>query len=265
MSKHIVLRILMVSDQPEMHRILGSRLVEMGHQVEEAYQEAYALEVARRSRLDLVIADMAMSEPEVLSLVDNLGALRPEVSVAVLADGEAGQEGLIRALGLGAVDILHRSLDEKELDEVLCREMLLRDKDLECEGRPAKSEAPPELLPGQRILEEALERVCHPHYRGLSWLDRNLEFCQAFDLVRRYRLYLLQTFFQQLGPRWKHPAWPILDRARRQADALGAEYQEWVEAQFDRALALGRSEVMPPELQGRAAAQSFLARNQQEG
>ncbi len=261
MSRRNPLGILLVSNREGVHRRLGGHLRRLGHQVEEAYQPLYALQVVRRGRLEVVLLDLSLPEQDALAFLEHLGQIRPEISAVVMAEG-TGDPLVIRALGLGAAEVLDGSLDLEELGAFLYRESLLRSSDIqECEGRPVAPEAPPPLSPGQEALEESLEEVCHPRYRGLSWLERTLEFCQAFDLVRRTRLYLLHTFFQQLGPRWRHPDWPLLNRARRQADALGADYQLWVDVQFERLLGQGRSEPSPADLQGQVAAQDFLKKS----
>ncbi len=260
MSRLKPLRMLLVSDRGGVQDRLGAHLRRLGQQVEEAYQPGYALQLVRRGGLEVVLLDLALPGQDALGFLDRLGRLRPEISAVVIA-GATLDQTLIQAVGLGAVEVLDRSLNREEVDAFLRRESLLRSLDFAArEGRPGGYRAGSALSPLQQALEAELKAICHPYYRGQSWRERTLEFCQAFDLVRRSRLYLLHTFFQQLSPRWEHPAWPLFDRARRQADALAADYREWVEAQFDRVRGQGRRDLSPADLQGRAAARGFRQR-----
>ncbi len=122
----------------------------------------------------------------------------------------------------------------------------------------------PELNPAELALEDRLSQTAHLLHRRHHWWERTREFSNIWDQTRRHRIGVLGTFFNTFGPRWQHPDWESFNRARRQADARGAAYQDWVDAQFNRLAGKGRGEVAPEELQGEEAAQAWQALRQAE-
>ncbi|MBI5521403.1 MAG: hypothetical protein HY910_02155 [Desulfarculus sp.] len=113
--------------------------------------------------------------------------------------------------------------------------------------------APAQTLPALGAAEEALEErlnvSCHPERRDEPWWERTREFSTLWDQIARWRLGSLGTSFTTFGPRWQHPEWNNFNRARRQADARGARYLDWIQAQFDRL----NGPVVPSELHGEEA------------
>jgi hypothetical protein len=122
--------------------------------------------------------------------------------------------------------------------------------------RPA-GESGPELNPVEMALEDRLEQSVHPSHRHAAWWERTKELCAVWDQMRRHRLGVLGTYFTSFGPRWRHPDWDHFNRARRQADARGASYQDWVTAQFDRLGSKDQGQVGPADLHGDEAAQAW--------
>lgn len=107
----------------------------------------------------------------------------------------------------------------------------------------------PALGPAEEALEERLNVSCHPERRDEPWWERTREFSTMWDQIARWRLGSLGTSFTTFGPRWQHPEWNNFNRARRQADARGARYLDWIQAQFDRL----NGPVVPSELHGEEA------------
>ncbi|MBI4797681.1 MAG: hypothetical protein HY794_02870 [Desulfarculus sp.] len=107
----------------------------------------------------------------------------------------------------------------------------------------------PALGPAEEALEERLNVSCHPERRDDPWWERTREFSTLWDQIARWRLGSLGTSFTTFGPRWQHPEWNNFNRARRQADARGARYLDWIQAQFDRL----NGPVVPSELHGEEA------------
>ncbi len=121
---------------------------------------------------------------------------------------------------------------------------------------------PPQLGPAEKALEAKLAQRVHPHYRGLAWYQRTREFSNEWDRIRRRRLGLLATSFDDFAPRWQRKDWYDFNLARRQADARGASYIEWIEAQFARKQ--GR-DVAPAELHGEEAIAAYHQYRGEEG
>lgn len=114
----------------------------------------------------------------------------------------------------------------------------------------------PMLNAAEQALEERLASSANPQYRDTPWWQRTKDFSDLWDRVRRWRLGRLGTYFTSFAPRWEHPDWASFNRARRQADARGAHYGDWIEAQFDRL----DNRVPPRDLLGDEAAEAWQSR-----
>jgi|GEM_PF-1286833 len=120
---------------------------------------------------------------------------------------------------------------------------------------------PPALNTAESALEQRLAQSCHSEHRQAAWWQRSKDFSDIWDRVRRWRLGSLSTTFTSFGPRWQHPDWDAFNRARRQADARGARYLDWIEAQFDRL----HNRVAPADLSGDEAVKAWQDRLRQNG
>ena len=131
------------------------------------------------------------------------------------------------------------------------------------EPRPRKpwgrEEGPP-LGPAEAALERRLEQTLHPRYRGMPWYRRTWELSNEWDRARRRQLGLFSTAFDSFRPRWERPDWDDFNQARRQADAHGALYSDWVQAQFERLAAQGEDDVPPSQLHGQEAIAAWQER-----
>jgi DNA-binding MarR family transcriptional regulator len=125
--------------------------------------------------------------------------------------------------------------------------------------KPAVSEGPP-LGPAEAALERRLEQTMNPRYRGMPWYQRTRELSNEWDRARRRHLGLFSTAFDSFRPRWERPDWDDFNQARRQADARGALYSDWVQAQFERLAALGEDHVPPSQLHGQEAIEAWQER-----
>lgn len=95
-------RILAVDDSAAMRQMVGITLTGAGHQVEHAADGFAALELAGRSRFDLVITDVNMPRMDGITLVRQLRALAgyrfvPMLVLTTEATAQRKQEG--RAAG----------------------------------------------------------------------------------------------------------------------------------------------------------------------
>lgn len=129
-------------------------------------------------------------------------------------------------------------------------------------AQPAAPEVPgralPSLRPRQRVLERRLRAKAHHCYRGMSWMQRTLAMCREWDLARKRWEGCLNTYFSSFQPRWEHCNWWDFNQARRLADLVGARYDGWVSAQFQRAQNEGVPELTPAELHGQQAISAFI-------
>lgn len=125
----------------------------------------------------------------------------------------------------------------------------------------AETTEPPVLNTAETALEERLAQSCNSEHRQAAWWQRSKDFSDVWDRVRRWRLGSLSTTFTSFGPRWQHPDWDAFNRARRQADARGARYLDWIEAQFDRL----NNRVAPADLHGDEAVAAWQNRMRQTG
>jgi hypothetical protein len=123
---------------------------------------------------------------------------------------------------------------------------------------------PPALGPAGEALERQLAESCHPEYHGLPWHRRTRLLSDEWDLCRRRRLGAFNTAFDNFAPRWQRRDWPDFNQARRQADGRGADYREWVAAQFDRLAPRGEAEVPPEALHGDEALEAYRRRHPEQ-
>ena len=119
-------------------------------------------------------------------------------------------------------------------------------------------EVPPELNAAEAALENKLSSTAHHEVVDLPWYQRTKQFQNVWDQLRRRHLGQLTTYFNSFGPRWKRLDWADFNLGRRQADSRGANYLDWIMAQFDRILATGTQNIRPSDLHGQEAVQAYL-------
>lgn len=124
---------------------------------------------------------------------------------------------------------------------------------------PPPAPEPPPLSPAEVTLEERLRSTALKDYRDRRWFERTREFSEIWDRARRRRLGLLGTYFSSFKPRWECPEWAEFNLGRRQADARGANYDQWIRAQFQRLQEQGREDVLPGDLHGEEAIRAYQA------
>lgn len=107
-------KILIVDDEERIRDILSIMLECAGHQVHQAANGRYAVEVLQNEAVDMVISDICMDEIDGLKLLaiirkNNLGC--PVVFITAFGTLESAVE----ALRLGAVDYLVKPFEEKDV------------------------------------------------------------------------------------------------------------------------------------------------------
>ena len=119
---------------------------------------------------------------------------------------------------------------------------------------PAK---PPQLSPQELDLERGLQATANQMHRDKAWHLRTREFIAEWGWSRR-RQGVPGSYFRSFEPLWKHWEWRDFNDARRQADAHGAVYRDWIKAQFDdRIQGENLVEVPPRDLHGEKASQIY--------
>ncbi len=116
---------------------------------------------------------------------------------------------------------------------------------------------PPQLSPAEVTLEEKLLLTARAEYRNIIWWQRTRDLSDIWDRARRRHLGLLTTYFTSFRPRWEYPDWEDFNLARRQADARGANYTDWVQAQYELAQGEGRDDLAPRLLHGEKAIRAY--------
>ncbi|WAC20874.1 response regulator transcription factor [Luteolibacter sp. SL250] len=110
------MKILLADDDSIMHRILAHQLGREGISVESAYNGREALEMAERSRPDLLILDGMMPELDGFAVLREWKARESLRNIPVVMLTARNREGdVVGALGEGAVDYLTKPFSPAEL------------------------------------------------------------------------------------------------------------------------------------------------------
>lgn len=115
--------ILIVDDDPSLRAVMRKLLERRGHQVREAADGARALELARRSRPDLVITDLFMPEKEGIETIVEMREAFPRLPILAVSGGGALGPGsaLGDAEALGANASLAKPFSVESFQEAVDR------------------------------------------------------------------------------------------------------------------------------------------------
>jgi DNA-binding NtrC family response regulator len=153
--------VLVVENETNMRRVLGTLLRRDGLRVLEAGDGQEALEVLGRERVDAVLTDLKMPRMNGLELLAEAARHHPGLPVVLLtAFGTVGSA--VEALKKGAFDYLTKPFDPEELRQVLAKAVRTRALQ-ESEATAPPDDSPESLMVGQsRALaqvREVIERV----------------------------------------------------------------------------------------------------------
>ena len=111
--KHVI---LLMEDDEVLRRYLAKLLRADNFEVYEAGSVNEAIDIARKPRLNLVIADLKMPDDTAIGLMKKLGELHIDIPVIIItAFGE--WETYLEALDLGVCDYLNKPIEYTEFKE----------------------------------------------------------------------------------------------------------------------------------------------------
>jgi DNA-binding NtrC family response regulator len=118
MSKDKKIRILLADDEPIVHQTISDYLRDAGHEVDDVYDGASALQNIEETDYALVLLDVRMPGMDGLAVLNQAQEIRPDMSIVIIT-GHGNMEMVIQALRLGATDFLAKPIELLQLDAVL--------------------------------------------------------------------------------------------------------------------------------------------------
>jgi len=114
----MIMRLLVVEDDPRLREAIVDTLMLKGYEVFEAPNGIEAMAILRSHTLDLVLSDINMPGMDGLELLDQIKAQHPWLPVLLMtAYGDVGQA--VKAMQRGANDYLMKPFELRELDALL--------------------------------------------------------------------------------------------------------------------------------------------------
>lgn len=109
-------RVLLVDDEQEFAETLAERLRARGLRVDVAFDGQGAVEMSGKKIYDAVVLDLAMPGLDGIETLKKLREFNDEIQV-ILLTGQATVEKTLRAMKLGALDLLEKPASLQELIE----------------------------------------------------------------------------------------------------------------------------------------------------
>jgi DNA-binding NtrC family response regulator len=127
-------KILLVDDENEFLEVMGERLSARDMEVTTAGSALDAIKLIENESYDAVVLDLQMPEMDGLEALKIIKAKRPELQI-ILLTGHATVEKGIEAMKLGAMDLVQKPADLKQLTEKIhkaqARKMIIVEKKVE--------------------------------------------------------------------------------------------------------------------------------------
>jgi DNA-binding NtrC family response regulator len=127
-------KILLVDDENEFLEVMGERLSARDMEVTTAGSAMDAIKLIENESYDAVVLDLQMPEMDGLEALKIIKAKRPELQI-ILLTGHATVEKGIEAMKLGAMDLVQKPADLKQLTEKIkkaqARKMIIVEKKVE--------------------------------------------------------------------------------------------------------------------------------------
>ena len=125
-------RVLLVDDDEDFSNVLSERLTNRSVSVELAKDGFEAINMVKENNYDAVILDFAMPGPDGIETLEVLLSKRPNLQV-ILLTGQATLEKGVKALKLGAMDVLEKPGDisniMEKINQAQSNKMLLVSKE----------------------------------------------------------------------------------------------------------------------------------------
>jgi len=127
-------KILLVDDEEEFARTMAERLEARGLRVDVAFSGTEALEKAQKKNFDAIILDLAMPGMDGIATLKKFREINPDLQIIILT-GQATVEKGVEAMKLGALDLVEKPADLKDLlakiEEASSQKALLVEKQIE--------------------------------------------------------------------------------------------------------------------------------------
>ncbi len=127
-------RVLLVDDEEEFTHTLKERLETRGLQVQAVNSGKDAINLVRDKTFDAIVLDLAMPGLDGIDTLKLLKEINPDLQI-ILLTGQATIQKSVEAMRHGAVDLMEKPADIKELlakiEEASSKKALLYEKNLE--------------------------------------------------------------------------------------------------------------------------------------
>ena len=111
---------MIVDDEPNMLKVLGSLLKREGYDVLEASEGASALSSMEDNHIDVLVADLRMPGMDGMTLLEKAIAARPNLPVIILT-AHGTIDLAVEALKKGAFDFVTKPFEWQELKQVISK------------------------------------------------------------------------------------------------------------------------------------------------
>ncbi|MGE0490381.1 MAG: response regulator [Vulcanimicrobiota bacterium] len=164
------IRILVLEDDAVMRETLREALEEEGYQVEAVASGVKAIEQARGSAFDLIVADVRMEGIDGLDTIEQVRDIAPGIRSLVVT-GYCNEADTIRALKLGVGDYIQKPFQLQDFLDSVRRQVLQKKVDSERQAdRQAFARALRLALEARARLYDLEVGGCYPKVEGLQKL-----------------------------------------------------------------------------------------------
>ena len=150
-------QILIVDDEPNMLKVLGSLLEREGYEILDALEGKSALSLMEENHIDVLVADLRMPGMDGMTLMQKALTLRPDLPVIILT-AHGTIDIAVEALKKGAFDFITKPFEWKELKQIISKavqtaRLSRKDLGLDMAAAPqAEGERPKITLKGLQII-----------------------------------------------------------------------------------------------------------------
>ena len=166
------MRILLVDDEPDVLRLFGDYLEQVGHTIHLANGGAEGLEILRQAPLDIVITDLKMPRVDGFQVLREVQAISPGTEV-IIVTGHGDIDDAVKAMREGASDfftkpvrlrVLHSALERTKRFHLLRMEKERYQNRLDRLNAQAREQFGLDAIiggsPGVRRVRDLIRQVC---------------------------------------------------------------------------------------------------------